>query len=242
MGTTAFAAAKSEQYVQTLVLFPMDNAAGEKGAKAAADLTAFIKTGLAGNSNYLVVPFSDRLPAVQRILAAQPEKKDLAVGPYSGDPESVGRALGFARSMSADLAVVGSLDESAFDTSASQARLTATVQLLDVRSGKPVRSVTASGTAAKGDVSGAATEAAIIGVAVTKLGEKVVTEITGKSYTAAAPIAPGVAAPSVSKSKKKSWLPILVLSLGVGLLLGGGGGGGGSSSGPDVPPNPPPTW
>jgi chaperonin GroEL len=60
---------------------------------------------------------------------------------------------------------------------------------------------------------------------------RIISEITGEPYQT-----PGEPVAKVRKSNKKSWIPVLLLSLGVGLLLGGSGGGGDAATPTDTPP------
>ncbi len=248
LGSGALAAVSNDVFVQSAVLFPLDNMVEDeqnapKAAKAAEELNAFLRQGFSNYPRYMVMVYSERLPAVQRLRAAQMGKKDQISGPFSGDPSAVDRAVSLARRMSADLAIGGSLDFYKFVTEKAEkadAEITATVHILDVKTGKTVTAVTTTGRAAVTPVGAEGiTESKLVSRAVRDLGGKIMREITGGRYDGSEPFKLKTAK---KRSGKKSWLPLLLLSLGVGLLLGSsgdGGGGGGSDSGSEPPPPPP---
>ncbi|MDI6828920.1 MAG: hypothetical protein QME62_10590 [Armatimonadota bacterium] len=241
LASGALAAGKSEVYTQTVVTFPLDVVNNEH-LKVAEELRAFVNRGLESNPKYIVLPFSDRLPAIQRLVVSQPEKKLSFEGPFFSDQASVTRALDLAKLLSADIAVVGSLDECVWDAAKGQARVTATLEWYDLKTGKKLDTLTATGIKTKSAEDTTATQKSITADAVKELGEKLVAGITGQEYRAGLTSKPPAVAKANGKSKKNSWLPMLLLSLGVGLLLGSGGGGGGGSSngGVDELPPPPP--
>ena len=244
LGSGALAATSEDIFAQTAVLFPLDNVVEDqenalKAGKAAEELSEFLRQGLTSYPKYLVMVYSEHLPSVQRLVAVQPDKKDEASGPFSGDPSAIGKAASIARSMSADLAISGSLDFYKFDTEKAEAEITATVQIVDAKTAKIVGTVTAAGRAARTAGTDRITESKIVSRAVAEAGRKIMTEITGEQYDGTKVFK---VEPTTKKSHKRSWLPLLLLSLGIGLLLGnsgGGDGGGGSTSGPEAPPPPP---
>lgn len=237
----ALAAGKSEIYTQTVVTFPLDVVDNEN-IKVAEELSMLLNHGLESSPKYIVLPFSNRLPAIQRLVVSQPEKKLSFEGPFFSDQASINRALELARLLSADVAVVGSLDECVWDQAKGQARVTATLEWYDLKTGKKVDTLTATGIRARSAGDSTATQKSITAEAVKELSEKLVSGITGQEYRAETTSKPAAVAKTNGKSKKNSWLPMLLLSLGVGLLLGsgGGGGGGGSAGGGDELPPPPP--
>lgn len=238
----AFAAQKGKVPIQTVVLYPLDNTTGTDNEPVVAELDTFLQNGLVTNPNYRAVAYSERLPAVQRLLTMQPEKKSLTAGPFATDSAAIERAVTLGKSMSADLLVVGSVTKYAFDPNEGTALVTMTINVLDGKTGKTVRpETTITGAATKPSGSQSVSETAIRSEVVKDAGRKAIEEITGQAYQT--PVQDDQAVTSNAKKSKKSWIPMLLLSLGVGLLLGGGGGGGGSSSsgdsGMDNPPPPP---
>lgn len=246
---TGVLAAQEERPRQAVVLFPLAMSGSGSWSGVATDLTAFVSKGLASSRQYVVIEYNDRLPAVQRLIQMQPEKKSATVGPFSDDPSSIEKAAMLANAMSADLFIVGTVEYS-FSEKDSVAQVVASLQVVDAKTGKIVDTVGVTGRATKPSDTAAVGETAIASEAVKDAGRKIVKAITGKDYKES-PAAMEPVTPSVrSKNSKKGWLPLLLLSLGVGLLLGGNGGdnGGGTSTGGtsgggiDTPPPPPSGW
>lgn len=240
LGSAAVAASSKDMLRQTAIFFPVGNMVTDtpdsaKAAKAAEQLSALLQKGFAGYPRYVTLTYSDRLPSVQRLVNVEQDGKKLTAGPFAGDPDSMKRAVSLAKTMSADVAITGTLEFYKFDPAKGEAAITATVQVIDVKTGRS-SDTTVTGRAAKGDAADA-TESDLASDAVRDAGSKIMDQITGGQYDATQQDQPMVIVPTEKKSKK-SWLPMLLLSLGVGLLLGGSGGGGGDTG--DIPPDGPP--
>jgi len=240
LGSAAVAASPKDTLRQTAVLFPVDNMVLDspdtaKAAKASEQLTALLQKGFAGYPKYFTMPYSDRLPFIQRIANTESDGKKLIAGPFSGDPDAMKRAVALAKSASVDVAIVGTLDFYKFDPAKGEASITATLQVVDVKTGKS-SDTTVTGRAARG-TDGSATESTLVADAVRDAGKKIMEQVTGGKYDATQQDQPTVIVPAEKKKSKKSWLPMLLLSLGVGLLLGGSGGSDGPGGGPEGPPD-----
>jgi hypothetical protein len=242
---TGALAASEARTRQTLVLFPLAAEGSTIQSEVATELTSFISRGLTSSKQYTVVEYNVRLPVIQRLIQMQPEKRSATIGPFSDDEESVEKAAMLAKSMSADLFIVGSVDYS-FSEKDEVAQVTTSLQLVDAKTGKKIDTIAVTGRATKPSATAAVSEATIASEAVKDAGRKIVKAITGEEYKDS-PLAMQPVTPTIrEKNSKKGWLPLLLLSLGIGLLLGGGngdnGGGdssGGSTGGVDVPPPPP---
>lgn len=237
LSSAAVAASSKDTLRQTAVIFPVgnmvtDTADSAKAAKAAEQLSNLLQRGFAGYPKYVTVAFSERLPSVQRLVSSESDGKRLIAGPFAGDPDAMKRTVALANTISADVAITGTLDFYTFDAKTGEASVTATVQMIDVKTGKSANT-TVTGRAVKGAGETNATESALAGEAVRDAGKKIMDQITGGKYDATQQEQPVVIVPSENKKSKKSWLPMLLLSLGVGLLLGGSGGGGNGSGGGD---------
>ena len=227
-------AANSNKEVQTLVLFPLDDSIKSTASpKVVAALDGFLEEALSSYKGYRVVAYEERLPAIQRLVAMQPEKKPDTVGPFSTDSVAVSHAAMLGKAIASDLVVIGNVSKYLYDETAGTTEITASIELLDGATGKSIRPIMVSGRAAKAAGVDTANEAYLSSEAVKDAGRKIYEDITGEKYTE-----PDKNAASGNKGKKKSWIPMLLLSLGVGLLLSGGSGG--SSSGSTGPENPPP--
>lgn len=245
LGAAALAAQSNGDATQTMVLFPLEKSAGVTNAQVARDLDAFLRDGFGASGSYRVVAYSERLPAIQRLVALQPDKKTAAAGPFSTDAAAAGRAVMLANAMSADLLLVGSVSKYSLNERTGIAEVTALVAVLDAKTRKAVHpSAEYVGVASKARGAEGISEKDLASLAVRDAGKKIITQITGVEYREP------VQAPTplvTAKKSKQSWLPVLLLSLGVGLLLGRSGGSDGSASTPtnggglDEAP-PPPVW
>ena len=221
----------------TVLVFPLDSPDEKAASQIAADLNGFIREGLVAKGTYRVVEYTDRLPAVKRLVAMQPEKKDKIAGPFSSDSAAISNAVDIGASMSADLLVIGSIDKYSF-TEDGKAEVAATVQVIDGKTGKPVRTIAVTGQASKPVGTEVTSEASLAALAMKDVGRKIVSDITGQDYNETST---QMAAITQKGTKKKSALPWILLFLGVGLVVGNGGGGSASagSGGTDLPPDSP---
>lgn len=241
----AMAAQRPESVPQSIVVFPLDTTAAVNDATVVQGLNAFLRDGLSATPRYRTVVFSERLPAVQRLVSLQPDKKNSVQGPFASDEAAVGRAVTLAKAMSADILVVGSIDKYDFDAVIGTADVTGKVQLFDGRSGRLVKEIPYQGHAIRRAGETGVSEAKVRDAAITDAGRKLVKGITGEEYLEPKPAPITTTIVRAEKSSKKSWIPALLLSLGVGLLLGGSGGHGGgggtapATDGGDTPPAPP---
>lgn len=237
----AFAAQRVESVPQSIVVFPLDSGAGVGDSKVVPELNSFLRDGLSVSPRYRTVAFSERLPAVQRLVSLQPDKKTATRGPFAADEAAIGRAVMLAKAMSADILIVGSVDRYVFNGTAGTADVTGKVRLLDGRVGRAIRDIPFEGHAVRAAGDTGVGEAKVRTAAIEDAGRKLIKGITGDEYQAPQPIRTTIV--KSEKSSKKSWIPALMLSLGVGLLLSGSGGGsGGSGTAPvtdDTPPAPP---
>lgn len=238
---SAPAVARDEASKRTVLLLPQDNA-GKARPSVAAELDRIVKEGLESHAKYRLVIYSEQLPAVQRLVSLQPEKEEAITAHYTTDEGSAARAVSLARSMLADLAVLQSLDDYQFVDQAGRAEIKATALLLDAKTGKELDRIQVTGQAAKSAAAKTLDESSLAMGAAKDAGRKIVSAITGEPYKEAEPARAPIIQ-SEPKKSKKSWVTMLLLSLGVGLLLGGSGSGDGSSGSPaasgDDPPAPP---
>lgn len=231
-------------YIQTVLLFPLDNLAGEKYAKLATELTNQLARGIDANPRYTVVEYSERLPAVQRVLSTQPEKTVPTGGPFFSDAKAIARALEMARAMAADIAIVGSLDGCKWDPQKGQATVMGTLEWYDVKTGRKIDTLSATGISARPVTDPGTTEDVVAMDAVQALAGKMISAFTGEEYKVQTLVTEKPKVTATKPKSKKSWLPMLLLSLGVGILLSSGGGGGadGAAGGDESPPPPPSGW
>jgi len=228
---------------QNVVLFPLDKAAAVTKSQIVTELNTFLRQGLASCRKYSVIEYTERLPAIQRLVAMQPEKKSAISGPFPPDQAGITHAAALAETMSADLFLVGSVEKYTFADREGVAEVTATIQVVDAKTAKIVQTIAVTGRGTKPSATASVAELRIASEAVKDAGRKIVEQITGEEYRE--PQQPQTIPVVSKKSSKKSWIPLLLLSLVAGLLLGGlggGDGGGGGNVTPDTETPPPPPF
>jgi hypothetical protein len=245
LSVAAMAAPKSPAppAARSVVVFPMESAADVTNANIGEAVNTQLRDALSTYPGYRVVIYSERLPAVQRLVAMQPEKKSLISGPFTSDEVGTAKAMALGKAMSADLLVVGAIEKYSFNDTVGTADVTVSVQLIDAVTGKVVQTVNVTGRGVgKTTRMEGASEAAVQRDAIKDAVRKLMKVATGMDYQV--PVQGSTAVMQSNKSKKMGWVPLLLVSLGVGLLLGGTGGHGSSGSsgdtgGADPPPGPP---
>jgi len=216
---------------QTMVVFPMDNSAGEAGVQVAEDLTAFIRGGLAAHPTYEVLTYSQRIPTIQRLVKLEPEKNQVLDGPFHTDRTAIANAVALAKAMSAQLIVVGSVDRYVVSDQ-GVADLVSTVEVIDVATGKTIRTVVVTGKSGRAPAGSSLAQAPIATQAIADVGAKIVSGIIGSTE-------PTQQAVNTQTKKKKNYTWLAAVLLAVGIAVVSGSHGSNSSSEPG-PPNPPP--
>lgn len=177
------ASGREARTAQTVLLFPLDKPLAGDSQGAAAELSAFLAEALAAHPAYTVVVYSERLPAVQRLVVMEPDKKASTVGPFSTDSAALNRAVAIGKAVSVDLLVVGSVKRCTFLAEQRSAEVAARVEVLDGRTGKPVMGevnvVGVGGRAAGTETAG---ESKIVSEAVADAGRRLIEGITGEEY------------------------------------------------------------
>jgi len=207
---------------ESLALFPLAVGSGIATSKVeyvqqyANDLFLLINEGLAETRCYSVVPFDPRVASVDRAMREQQITEKELAQPIDTTIEGAAKAQKLATLISANLAMIGSVDVYDFNESKGEAELTVTVQLIDVRSGK-VSTVAATGKG-KGAQGGQTEEVA--GVAATyEVAKKLLVDIAAANPVEATGIA--VAQPSQAK-KSRGLIPAMIGAIIVGFLIGSG--------------------
>ena len=242
LSSGAWAAQRGQSVPQAVVVFPLDSGAAVADSKVVPELSAFLRDGLSVSPRYRVVAFSERLPAVQRLVSLQPDKRTATQGPFATDDAAVGRAVMLAKTMSADVLLVGVVDKYEFNSGAGTADVAGKIRLFDGRTGRSLKEVPFQGHGVKPAGETGVSEARVRNAAVEDAGRNLVKGITGDEYQQPKPIQTTIV--KAGKSNRASWIPALLISLGVGLLLGGSGGSSGGGTAPatggtDNPPPPP---
>ncbi len=123
---------------QSLVLFPFDQGdAAELPEEYGGEVAAYLRTMLAGNSEYAVFLYSDRLPPIRRGRGDNSLKTSDTAPPFTGDDEDArARSLKLARTLAADFYLVGAVDDYEFDPAKKTAEIPLIAELVDGKTGK----------------------------------------------------------------------------------------------------------
>jgi hypothetical protein len=228
----AMAAQVTSSAAQTVLLFPMDSP-DSASAQVAKGLTSMLESGLSASPAYRVIRYSERLPSVQRLVNMQSDSKMNGAGPFASDPTAIAYAVEIGKAMSVDQVVVGSVDKYTVSQD-KPAELMATVMVVDVRTGKTLKTIVVTGKGATSDAGQTLAGGVRVSAVVADAGNKILADLVVTTSNMGAPAPPTVQKPP---AKNSSWLVVLLLAVGAGLLLSHSGGG--SSSNSDNPPPPP---
>lgn len=240
-GTTLMAA-QPVAARQTLVVFPFEMTADKTGSAAqdtlGADFANALKSSLAGSSAYIVMAYNERLPSVVRGVNDALLKKEDVAGPFGPDKDQRDRALRVASAMSADVALVGSIDEYKYDAAKKQFVVTVTAEMVAVNSGKTIKLFTGTGRSPENSAITDQDQLAALaaGDAAAKTAAEVVPQ--GTVATPGAPGQPAQLVAVVEQPRKKSWFKKLLIPIALGLAVGIAASGHGSSGGGDITPPP----
>ncbi len=197
-------------------------------AQHATDLFTLINDGLGGSKHLSVVKFEPRLAVVQRALKEQKFNEKDILAPIDTTPVGAAKAQKLASMLGAEIALIGSVDKYVYKAATGEVELTATVQMVDVASGRVVEMFTATGRGARGGADKGDVDQLAIGTAAAyDAAEKLLTDImkvnpdqriASESEGGFVPVATTVEKPA----KKKNLLPAMLGALLVGFLISGG--------------------
>jgi hypothetical protein len=225
--------AYAEEYMpKTVLFFPLDNNGAKSVPQVVAELSNAVRNGMNSDPRYRVVTYSERLPAIQRIVKLQPDVKAVLEGPYSADSTAISRAAAVGKLMAIDMVAVGSVDKYQVGQD-GQVNITASIMMIDAATGKNLRTIAVSGKGIR-PVGIQVPESAVVADAIKDTSRRIVLEITGNDQGLAYASQP-------SKKSGSSWLLYVLAALGIGMLIGksgGSSGGGGDIPDPGVPQPP----
>lgn len=142
----------------------------------ADDLYTLIADGLTANKYLSVVKFEPSLATVQRAVREQRITEKDASARLDTTPLGLAKAQKMGALTGSQLAVIGSLDKYDYRQATGDVDITATVQLVNIMTGKVVSTFTATGRAA-GAPDKPADETAIGSAAVYDVAEKLIADI-----------------------------------------------------------------
>jgi len=227
---------------RTLLLFPFDAGSSVPGAaEVSATLSDVARSRLIASDAYTVVQFNKGLAPVARLHNDQ-QLSDVDVSPPFAESNTKG--IKVTKLVGYDLAFVGSVDSYEYAVADKMATVTVSGRLLEVQTGKILKSATLSASSSKG---GTAKEDERAIEAARNAGDKLMTQLV--PVIVRDPIVPTKQKPAGKKrGGRNDWVwGFLAVAVGLGLGLSGGGhsgssgggGGGGGGGGSDLPPAPP---
>ena len=238
LGAGAYAAEPIQKSTAVLFNFAFvgDTQNGEGGITTAAvskadavrqhadDLLALIADGLATNKSLAVVKFEPRLACVQRAVREQRLTDKDALSRIDTTPAGIAKAQKMAAIAGARIAVLGSVDKYDYSADKGEVEMTASVQMVDVATGRMLNMFTATGRAA-GAANKPAAEADIGSAATYDVAEKLIADmskISAAEQIAAEDVYNAEPVVQQPKSRKnKGLLPAMIGAVVLGFLLGG---------------------
>lgn len=192
----------------------------------ANDLYTLINDGLAGSKYLAAVKFEPRLTAVQRAIKEQKfTEKDL-LARIDTTPSGAAKAQKLASLIGANVALIGSIDKYVYAPDKGEVEMTATVQMVDVATGKVVQMFTATGRGARGGNGADADELAVGTAATYDAAEKILTQImkVNPNEQAIADDSTGTPVAGTAKAapkKNKGLIPAMIGAVVIGFLIAG---------------------
>ena len=196
-------------------------------ATLGASLTRAVTSSLRGNGKFDVVQFSAADPSIVRAVEER-RLRTAQITPPFDDPE---QAVQVARDIGTEYAMAGVIEDYNYDAAAHKASLTVSVQWLDVKSGRPLKTVAISTEATGGSAS---TQDEVNAKLVSEAVNRVLQELAIGEVSVVQPTPIAGKKPNVKRGSSVGWV-VLGLGLIAALASGARGGGGGV----DMPPSPP---
>ncbi|MHB9035316.1 MAG: hypothetical protein ACYC64_01525 [Armatimonadota bacterium] len=160
---------------ESLVIFPFDtgSASGKLPATFGEDVASALRSTLVGNDQYWVYFYTDRLAPVKR---ENLKPKDSGP-PFAEDTE---KCINLARLLAADYLIAGSVEDYQVDSATKVAQITVSVNLVNAKTGKVVRTLLVTGRTPDGTSSREEDDARALaaGDAVAKLKTQLLEEAT----------------------------------------------------------------
>lgn len=129
--------------VSNLVVFPFDQAQGvQLPAAMGESFASALRSILVGSKQYSPLLYRDRLAPIKRARDDSSLKPREDVGPFAEDRT---KPLKLARLLAADYFVAGAIEEVRMDSTKKAAELTVSMELVDVKSGRLVKTLLVTG-------------------------------------------------------------------------------------------------
>lgn len=147
---SAFAQPAAKKY---LVLFPFglsNDVMETQGYKLQEELTKSVRAALDSDKTFAATVFTRSHPAIKRGLSEGTLKSAILLEPFIGMSDGQHKAITLGKLVRAEIAAAGVVEDFSFDAEKKKAKLTASIQLFDVKAAKIIGSVvlTSEGTGA----------------------------------------------------------------------------------------------
>lgn len=129
--------------VQSLIVFPFDQ--GEVSSvpeTTGEDIASALRSSIGGSDRYMAFLYRDRLAPIKRAREDNTLKLKEDMAPFAQDKE---KALKLARLLAADYYLVGSIEDYNIDASKKIAQMTVSVDLMEAKTGKLLRTMLVTG-------------------------------------------------------------------------------------------------
>ncbi len=224
------AAAQGKSLPPTVLVLPFapsQQIGAAAPATLGASLTRAVSSSLRGTGKFDVVQFSAANPSIARAV----EEGRLRVPDITPPFEDTELAVRVAREVGTEYAIAGVIEDYSYDSGAHKASLTVSVQWVEAKSGRALKTVAISVEAAGTATS---TQEEVNAKAVTEAVNRVLQDLALGEVSVVQPTQVPVKKPSVKRGSNVGWI---VLGLGLIAALASGARGGGA--GLDIPPPPP---
>ncbi len=196
--------------MRSMAVFPIDQSKEiQAPATLGQDISNALRSIMSGNKKYSLILYKALLPPIERERVDEAMDSKKLEAPFAADPA---KPLKLARLLAVDCFVVGSIDECTVAKDLRSAQLTISMDLVDAKSGKVVKTIVTTGRTPDGSSVSSADEAIALaaGDIVNKLKVQILELAPGNGKTAVAPIVPVISSASevdvklgVAASEKK---------------------------------------
>ncbi len=192
-----------------------------------ASLTRAMTSSLRNTGKFDVVRFTETNPSIQRAVEEGRLRQPDIIPPF----EDTELAVRVGREIGAAYAIAGVIEDYNYDSAARKTSLSVSVQWIDVKTGRAVKTVAIS---AEGTGTATSTQDEVDARAVSDAVNRVLQELALGEVNVVQPTTTPAKKPSVKRGSNVGWIV-----LGLGLIAALASGTRGGAAGLDVPPPPP---
>ncbi len=190
-------------------------------------LTRAMASSLRNTGKFDVVRFSTTIPSIQRAVE-EGRLREADVTPPFEDTQTT---VTTAREIGTEYAIAGVIEDYSYDAGAHKTSLSVSVQWIDVKAGRAVKTVAVS---AEGVGTATSTQDEVDAKAVSDAVNRVLQELALGEVSVVQPTPVPAKKPAVKRGSNAGWI-----LLGLGLIAALASGARGGGAGLDMPPPPP---